>query len=186
MARYTAAMLSTQTILRLLKPGYICPLFLYLLLASALLLVDAFSLVYFAESYGAYLVLGVSGAVSLAGVLITIGLIARRLRLLRRAVFLAQDPTKHYRVTASLTAGGMLLLSPGAVTTAVAFICLLPVLRLIPGTVLCYIVRRELEPVYDYLKMEEPYGLGGASQADSDRDGEHVAAAVAAEEATET
>lgn len=160
-------MVSTQTILRLLKPGYICPLFLYLLLASALLLVDAFSLVYFAESYGAYLVLGVSGAVSFAGVLITIGLIARRLRLLRRAVFLSEDPANHYRVMASITMGGILFLSPGAVTSALALICLLPVVRRLPGAVLCYLVRRELEPVYDYLKMEEPYGHGGSPPQES-------------------
>ncbi len=176
-------MLTTQTILKLLRPGYVCPLFLYLLLVSALLLVDAFSFVYLAESYGAYLVFGVSGAVSLTGVLITIGLIARRLRLLRRAVFLSHDPKKHYRVAASLTAGGLLLLSPGAVTSAIALICLLPVLRVVPGAVLCYLMRRELEPVYDYLKMEEPYGASASTMhADSSSSGEHLSVEIPADE----
>lgn len=152
---YTPGVLTTETILRLLDRNFIVPAFLYLLLVSVLLLADIYSIVYFAGEYGLYLVLGIAASVSLGGVLLTTAVLARRLRLLRRTVYLARNPIRHYRTIAAAILAGLLFLSPGAVSSALALLCLLPLIRAVPGSILTLLCRRELAPVYDYLKMED-------------------------------
>lgn len=150
-------MLTTQTIVRLLDRKFIVPAFLYLLLVSIVLLADVYSIVYFAGDYGVYLVLGIAAGVSLFGVLLTTAVLARRLRLLRRAVYLSQNPMRHYRAIASVILAGLLFLPPGAVSSALAVLCILPIIRAVPGSILTLLCRRELKPVYDYLKMEDAH-----------------------------
>ena len=141
---------------------FVGPLLLYLLLASVMLLADAYSLLVLADRYGLYLVLGSAGSVSLLGVVAAVLLLARRLRLLRQAVYLSESPWRHYRNALALFVGGLLFLPPGAVTTALGIMCLLPVIRHIPGWVLTALTRAELNPVYDFLKMEDAHADGMA------------------------
>ncbi len=141
--------------LKLLRFRFVAPFLLYSLILSALLLADAYSLLILAPDYGLYFVLGVAGTVSLTGVIITVALLAHRLRLLRRSVYLATSPWRHYRNALALFCGGMLFLSPGVATSTLALICLLPLLREIPGWILTALTRNELEPVYDFLKLED-------------------------------
>ena len=149
--------LSTHTMLRLLRFRFVAPFLLYSLFLSGLLLADAYSLLVLAADYGLYLVLGIAGSVSLIGVILTVLLLARRLRLLRRSVYLSASPWRHYRNALALFCGGLFFLSPGAPTSAIALICLLPIIRELPGWLLTVLTREPLEPVYDFLKLEDAY-----------------------------
>ncbi len=155
--------LSTQTMLRLLRFRFAAPFLLYSLLLSGLLLADAYSLLILAPEYGVYFVLAAAGSVSLIGVITTVLLLGHQLRVLRRSVYLSASPWTHYRNALALFCGGLFFLSPGAVSSALALVCMLPVIREIPGLLLTVLARDELEPVYDFLKIEDSHATADSS-----------------------
>lgn len=141
-------------LLRFFDKAYVMRLFFLLLLLSIPMLADGYVLVVASSVYGVFMVLGVSAAIGLGGILLVLGAVDATLEHLRDRVREGRYPSREYCELAALIAGGVLIAIPGLVTDALAVVLYIPPFRRFAGMLLVRPLRSKLKDVYEYLKLE--------------------------------
>jgi len=160
-------MVDVRILIRLFERGFLLKLFFGILFASLLILVDGFALIYFARTFGTYLVLAIEASVSLVGCLIVLDSTRRLAYIIRRRIREGDYPTREYRDMAGCMFAGVLIVVPGIASSTIGAILFLPGLRRLVGAALISRLESELVQTYEHLKLREfddPPGTASVSK----------------------
>jgi UPF0716 protein FxsA len=148
-------MVETGLLLRIFERDFVVKLLFGVLLCSLLILADGFVLYLLARLFGVLLVLAAEATLSLVATFVVIDAARRLLERMRTQIREGVYPLKLFRATVGCLAGGILLIVPGFLSSAVGLLLFVPGMRYLTGTLLTSNLGTELPKVYEFLKLSE-------------------------------
>jgi UPF0716 protein FxsA len=148
-------MLTHRTVLGLLRPDSLRDLLFLLLLWALVPLGEIMLLLYLGSLVGTYLVLAVTAATTLIGILVIVSQLRGEIAELMRRVSSGEPPGAELSSIAGALAAAFLLLSPGLVTDLAAFVLMSPRTRGRVGGALLRRMGIDAKAIHEYLKLSE-------------------------------
>jgi UPF0716 protein FxsA len=146
-------MFDTSFIMRLFQKEFIFKLLLLALLYSLVPLAEIFLILHIGGMFGNYLVIALTAATALLGMLIAFGEIESLIRQIKRKLKNGEYPGKEFIGIAGVFAGALLMISPGFITDAIGLFLFIPVIRNSVGKFITSKMENQLKDIYEYLKL---------------------------------
>ena len=148
-----SGMFDTSFIMRLFQKEFVFKLLLLALFYSLIPLVEIFLILYVSGIFGNYLVIAITAAAALLGILIAFGQIDNLIRQVKKRLKNDEYPGKEFVGIAGVVAGALLMITPGFITDAIGLFLFIPVFRNSVGRFLTSKMENQLKDIYEYLKL---------------------------------
>jgi len=146
-------MFNTGFIMRLFQKDFIFKLLLLALFYSLIPLAEIVLILHVGGIFGNYLVIALTAALSLLGILIAFGEIDALIKQVKRKLKNGDYPGKEFIGIAGVLAGALLMISPGFITDAIGLCLFIPVIRNCVGKLITSKMENQLKDIYEYLKL---------------------------------
>ncbi|MCL2792758.1 MAG: FxsA family protein [Spirochaetaceae bacterium] len=146
-------MFNTGFIMRLFQKDFIFKLLLLALFYSLIPLAEIVLILHVGGIFGNYLVIALTAALSLLGILIAFGEIDALIKQVKRKLKNGEYPGKEFIGIAGVLAGALLMISPGFITDAIGLCLFIPVIRNCVGKLITSKMENQLKDIYEYLKL---------------------------------
>jgi UPF0716 protein FxsA len=148
-------MMQTNLFIPLLKKDNVYKALFVFLLAAFLFLCEVFLIVYLGDSFGVYLILGITAATGLFGVLVALFKMNSTVNALKKKINEGVYPGREFIKLAGIMIGGLLFVLPGLITDVIGFLLFLPFLRTAVGRFATKRLNSTFKEIYEYMKLEE-------------------------------
>ena len=146
-------MFDISFMMRLFQKDFILKLLLLTLLYSLIPLAEIFLILHAGGIFGNYLVIAVTAATALLGILIAFGEIETLIKQIKKRLKSSEYPGKEFIGLAGVLVGALLMISPGFITDAIGLCLFIPVVRNCVGKFITSRMEKQLKDIYEYLKL---------------------------------
>jgi len=146
-------MFDTGFIMRLFQKEFVFKLLLLALFYSLIPLVEIFLILHVSGIIGNYLVIALTAAASLLGILIAFSQIEGLVKQVKKRLKNGEYPGKEFIGIAGVVAGGLLMITPGFITDAIGLFLFIPIVRNGVGKIITSKMDNQLKDIYEYLKL---------------------------------
>jgi UPF0716 protein FxsA len=123
------------------------------LLYSLIPLAEIFLLLHVGQIFGNYLVIALTAAAALLGMLIAFSEMESLIKHVKRKLKNGEYPKTEFIGIAGVFIGAVLMISPGFITDAIGLFLFIPVIRNGVGKIVTSKMENQLKDIYEYLKL---------------------------------
>lgn len=148
-------MLDTRTLIRFFDTGFILKLLISVMLISVLPIVEVYLYIFLSCRISTYLIIAALTGSSLAGLIISYGLIKSRLKIIKASINEGEYPEKDFYKLTGLFLASMLLITPGFIGDLLGISILFPGISRKIGCILTRPMEDKVKELYEYIKLYE-------------------------------
>lgn len=148
-------MFEIRTLIRFFDTGFILKFLILIMCISILPIAEVYLYIFLSSRLSTYLLIAALTGSSLAGLIISYGLIKSRLKIIKLEINIGEYPEKDFYKLTGLFLAGILLITPGFIGDFLGLIILLPGVSKKIGFILTRPMEDKVKELYEYIKLYE-------------------------------
>ncbi|MCK5153687.1 MAG: FxsA family protein [Spirochaetales bacterium] len=148
-------MFEIRTLIRFFDTGFILKFLILVMLISILPIIEVYLYILLSCRISTYLMIAALTGSSLAGLIISYGLIKSRLKIIKLAINEGEYPENDFYILAGIFIASILLITPGFIGDLIGLIILLPGISKKVGFMITRPMEDKVKELYEYIKLYE-------------------------------